>query len=83
MNYAIKILLEQKELLTDEMEFVEGEERIEIKRRLIDTANALNKLNLPHVSNQREQLKHYSNFLHEKGYLTKDFVLMEYEQSML
>lgn len=49
MNYAIRILLEQKELLTGEMEFAEGEERIATERRLADTANALNKLNLPDV----------------------------------
>lgn len=38
---------------------------------------------IPVVSNQREQLKHYSNFLYENGYLTKDNVLMEYEQSRI
>lgn len=45
INYAIEILLEQKALLHSEMEFAEGEERTETERRLIDTCNALNKLN--------------------------------------
>lgn len=35
------------------------------------------------VINRRELLKHYSNFLYEKGYLQKPNVLMEYELSKL
>ena len=44
MNYAIEILLEQKELLAGELEFAEGEERIETEKRLIDIANVLYKI---------------------------------------
>ena len=44
-NYAIELLLEQKELLADELKFSEGEERVETEKRLIDVCNALNKLN--------------------------------------
>lgn len=55
MNYAIEILLEQKTLIESELVHAEGEERTELERRLIDTANALNTLNLPIVSNRREQ----------------------------
>jgi hypothetical protein len=40
-------------------------------------------LNIGGVGNRRELLKHYSNFLYENEYLTKDNVLMEYEQSLL
>ena len=50
MNYAIEILLEQKELLTEELRFAESEEREQIEQRLIDTVNALNKLNIGDVS---------------------------------
>ena len=66
MNYAIRILLEQKELLTDEMQFAEGEERAVTERRLTDTANALNKLNLPDVSYRRELLNNFSSWLNEQ-----------------
>jgi hypothetical protein len=40
-------------------------------------------LSIQRVSNRRELLKHYSNFLYENEYLTKDNVLMEYELSLL
>ena len=50
MNYAIEILLEQKTLIESELVYTEGEERAELERRLIDTATALNTLNLPNVS---------------------------------
>lgn len=54
MNYAIEILLEQKTLIESELVHTEGAERTELERRLIDTANALNKLNLPDVVGQSE-----------------------------
>jgi hypothetical protein len=50
MNYAIEILLEQKELLTEELRFAEGKEREQAEKRLIDTAIALNDLNEPDTS---------------------------------
>lgn len=50
MNYAIEILLEQKTLIESELVHAEDEERTELERRLIDTAVALNTLNLPNVS---------------------------------
>jgi hypothetical protein len=56
MNYAIEILLEQKTLIESELVHTESEERTKLERRLIDTANALNTLNLPIVSNRRELL---------------------------
>lgn len=58
MNYAIEILLEQKTLIESELVHTEGAERTELERRLIDTANALNKLNLPDVVGQSEQCTH-------------------------
>ena len=63
MNYAIEILLEQKTLIESELVHAEGEERTELERRLIDTANALNTLNLPIVSNQRELLFNFRDWL--------------------
>jgi len=35
------------------------------------------------VVGRSEQLKHYTNFLYEKGYLKKDNVLIEYIKSVL
>ena len=40
-------------------------------------------LGLLSVINRRELLKHYSNYLYEKDYLTKPNVMMEYELSLL
>jgi hypothetical protein len=86
MNYAIEILLEQKRLIESELVHAEGEERTELERRLIDTANALNTLNLPIVSNQRELLiafkKHLDN-REEKGYFITEYVIDEFIESNL
>tara|TARA_R110002153_G_C12908811_1_gene453196 strand:+ start:141 stop:461 length:321 start_codon:yes stop_codon:yes gene_type:complete len=67
MNYAIEILLEQKTLIESELVHTEGEERTELERRLIDTANALNTLNLPIVS-KRCYVKEIDQFYEDTGY---------------
>ncbi len=56
MNYSVEILLEQKTLLEEEMRFAEDKELEETKQRYADVCTALNKLNLPVVSQQRELL---------------------------
>jgi hypothetical protein len=50
MNYAIRILLEQKVDIEDDLKATEGENRKPLERRLVDVVNALNKLNLPDVT---------------------------------
>lgn len=50
MEYAIEILEEQKRMLADELLHAEGEELDETYKRHKETCEALNKLNLPDVS---------------------------------
>ena len=50
MNYAIKILLDKKENIELELMTTDGDDRIPLEDGLIDVCNALNKLNLPDVS---------------------------------
>ena len=57
MDYAIEILLEQKGNIELELMTTEGNDRIPLEKRLIDICNALNKLNLPDVTQQSELLK--------------------------
>jgi len=69
-----------------------------VNENLLNEVNAVNKQNkelivknmdlqeqllIQRVSNRRELLKHYSNFLYENEYLKKNNVLMEYEMSLL
>ena len=78
MNYAIEILLEQKTLIESELVHAEGEERTELERRLIDTANALNTLNLPIVSNRRELLIDLLDKLEKGGgnrFVSKEWIV--------
>ena len=46
MNYVTELLEEQKELLTEEMRFAEGEELEQTKQRMTDVVDALNKLSI-------------------------------------
>ncbi len=55
----------------------------EVQELLIKALNQGQTLPIDIVSNQRELLKHYSNFLYENDYLTKDNALIEYELSSL
>lgn len=73
MSYSVEILLEQKTLLEDEMRFAEGKELAETKQRYADVCIALNKLNLPDVSQQSEllndflvKLRRLLNFTHSR-----------------
>ena len=66
MNYAIEILLEQKTLIEGELECIGCEERTELQRRLIDTCNALNKLNIDIVSQRSELLKGFREFVNDR-----------------
>ena len=51
MNYVTELLEEQKELLTEEMRFAEGEELEQTKQRMTDVVDALNKLSIHVVGN--------------------------------
>ena len=85
MNYAIEILLEQKTLIESELVHAEGEERTELERRLIDTANALNTLNLPIVSNRRELLnflKWYDLDIEYNSKQTHEQLVLSYKQKI-
>ena len=46
MNYVTELLEEEKELLTEEMRFAEGEELEQTKQRMTDVVDALNKLSI-------------------------------------
>lgn len=50
MNYAQELLEEQKELLTEEIRFAEGEELEQANQRMTEIVDALNKLNIGSVS---------------------------------
>ena len=63
MNYVTELLEEQKELLTEEMRFAEGKELEQTKQRMTDVVDALNKLSIHGVSQQREQLEDYQHFI--------------------
>ena len=63
MNYVTELLEEQKELLTEEMRFAEGKELEQTKQRMTDVVDALNKLSIHGVSQQRELLEDYQHFI--------------------
>jgi hypothetical protein len=46
MNYVTELLEEQKEFLSDEMRFADGEELEQTKQRMTDVVDALNKLSI-------------------------------------
>lgn len=65
MEFVKTLLEEQKELLTEELRFAEDLEYAETKQRLNEVTDALNKLFICDVSQQRELLKFFSTQLSE------------------